>query len=406
MPRYLAPAGAPIRVGDLARWCAASVSAGDVTAELHAAFAARFGVRHSFVTSTGRAGMTLLLMALKKLAPASRVEVVVPSYTCYSVAASVLKAGLQPRIVDISPEDLGFAPGALDEVDFERVLAVVATNLYGLPDDLPALAQRARDRGVFLIDDAAQAMGAKVGGRWSGTWGDAGLYSFDKGKNVSAIDGGVVVTNSSEIAAALDDEMRHLERPGIAASGLHCVKALAYFAMLRSGLYWIPQGIPQLKLGTTAFTTDYPLARLNRTAISLGLTMLDRLESFTAARSATAAALLDGLRGVPGLQTIAPVADSEAVYLRLPILVRDPARRRALVARLNEAGIGATMSYPKSLADLDELRDATRGGASRFPGGRQVADGIVTLPTHPFVRPSDVRRTTSIVLSTLGAAPA
>ncbi|MDH4064592.1 MAG: DegT/DnrJ/EryC1/StrS family aminotransferase, partial [Acidobacteriota bacterium] len=87
--RYLAPAGAPIDVGDLVRWSLAPFSRHTAAARLEQALRERFGVRHVFLTSTGRAGLALLLRAMRRLGPASRDEVVLPSYTCYSVPASV-----------------------------------------------------------------------------------------------------------------------------------------------------------------------------------------------------------------------------------------------------------------------------------------------------------------------------
>ena len=278
------------------RWCGTAFSSTPAPAALEQAIRDRFGVRHVFLTSTGRAGLTLLLRAMRRLADGTRDQVVVPSYTCYSVPASVVKAGLRPRIVDISPHTLDYAPEALEQTDFSRVLAIVATNLYGLPNDLPALERVARRHGTFLVDDAAQALGATVGGRWSGTWGDAGLFSFDKGKNVSAIDGGILVTNSDALAAALREETARLETPGLGTSAVHVLKALAYFALLRPWLYGIPARIPQLGLGRTVYTTDYPLAQSDRVLVALGLTMLRRLDEFTSARRANAAALLAELR--------------------------------------------------------------------------------------------------------------
>ncbi|MEP7116486.1 MAG: DegT/DnrJ/EryC1/StrS family aminotransferase [Acidobacteriota bacterium] len=399
--RYVAPAGAPFSVGDLVRWAGTAVSRPSVAEALVEAMRNRFGVRHVFLTSTGRAGLTLLLRALRRLEPA-RDEVAIPSYTCYSVPASIAKAGLRPRLIDISPDTLDFAPAALAEHDFSRTLAIVATNLYGLPSDLPGLQQLARAHGLFLVDDAAQAMGASVGGRWSGTWGDAGLYSFDKGKNVSAIDGGVVVTNSEDLAAAVRAEMSDATAAGATLSPAHVVKALAYFVMLRPWLYGIPARLPQLGLGRTEYTTEYPLSLPDPMLTALALTMLPKLEAFTATRQANAAAILDALSSIPGVDTIAVRRDATPAYLRLPILLADRHAQVGAIQALNAAGIGASGSYPQSLADVPELRQTAT--SPRAAGGRRVAHGIVTLPTHPFVSPADIRRMRS-VLST-GAAVA
>jgi perosamine synthetase len=396
----VAPAGAPIRAADLARWAGLALSAADAPEMLRRAICERFGVRHSILSSTGRAGLTLLLRALGRLAPRDRDEVIVPSYTCFSVAASVVKAGLHPRIVDVDPATLDYDKHALAAADFSRVLAIIATNLYGLPNDLPALSALARLHRIFLIDDAAQAMGAVVGGRPSGSWGDAGLFSLDKGKNVCAVDGGIVVTSSQEIASALDEEIRHLPSPGAQQAAADVMKALAYSLMLRPSLYWIPNRVPQLGLGKTVFTTDFRLQQPVRALSGLALVMIQHLDEFTAARTRNASSLLERLRQIRGVQTIVPLPAAVPVYLRLPILVRDGDTRRGVIAALRAAGIGASGSYPSSLAEVPELR---RGTASigPVPGGHSVADRIVTLPTHAFVSPADIERTIDVLNATL-----
>lgn len=404
--RHVAPAGAPIHVSDLVRWAGMAASLHDAPAALHATVRARFGVRHSYLTSTGRAGLTLLLKAMRRLQP-QRTDVVVPSYTCYSVAASAVKAGLRPRIVDISPDTLDFDQEQLARTDFSQVLAVVATNLYGMPNDLPAIDALARPHGTFVIDDAAQAMGAMLGGRPSGTRGDAGLFSFDKGKNVSAIDGGVVLTNNDAVADALEHEVRDLQAPSAAEALSGAAKALIYAALLRPSLYWVPHRIPQLGLGRTVFTTEYPLERPSGALVSLAVTMLDRLEAFTRARVSNASALLDGLQHVDGVRTIAPVPGSSPVYLRLPLLMADASARRSAIERLDAAGIGATGSYPASLADVPELAPYLAQPAPQATGGRHVADRIVTLPTHPYVSRADIARTLAAIAANTGhASPA
>lgn len=403
--RHVAPAGAPIRLPDLAQWAGFAWPGGDVHAAMREAMCARFGVRHSFLTSTGRAGMTLLLRALRRLAPPDKDEVILPSYTCFSVAASVVKAGLKIRLVDLSTDTLDYDPEDLRRADYSRVLAIVATNLYGLPNHLPALSAVARDRGVFLIDDAAQAMGASVGGRKSGTWGDAGLFSFDKGKNVSAIDGGVLVTDSDRVASALAAEVDSLGAPSLAESGMGVAKALIYFAMLRPWLYWIPHRIPQLELGKTVFTTEFPLERPSRPLVALGLTMIDRLDEFTSVRTRNAAALLAGLSTVKGIRAIAPVPGSVPVYLRLPILADSEQLRNKTIETLRAAGIGATASYPSSLADVPALQSSLDVRSQPITGGREIARRILTLPTHSFVGPADVQRMVAQVRRVADAQP-
>jgi perosamine synthetase len=389
--RHIAPAGAPIGLGDLVQSVGLTVSSRDVAKSFRQTINRRFGVKHAFLTSTGRAGLTLLLRAMRHLAPATRDEVILPSYTCFSVAASIVKAGLRPRVVDICPDTLDYAPHRLSEADFTRVLAIVATNLYGLPNDLPGLSDVARRKGVFLIDDAAQSMGASVGGRWSGTWGDAGLFSFDKGKNVSAIDCGVVVSNSDAVASAVREELRKVATSGRVASGVGAAKAIAYALLLRPWLYWIPNGIPQLGLGKTVFTTDFPLQLPPRSLTALAATMVRRLDEFTAVRRANASTLLEALTNVPGVQPIRPTAGTEPVYLRLPILIADPVARDEALERLTAAGIGASGSYPASIGDIPELQTLFAGTAD-VATGRRVARQIVTLPTHAFVTASDVGR--------------
>lgn len=389
--RHVAPAGSPIRAGDLARWVGRLVSRRRAVETLRDHVRASYGVSACFPVSTGRAGMSLLFETLASLAP-GRHDVVMPAYTCYSVAASAVKAGLKPRLVDVDPTTLDLAPQALADVDGEGALAIVATNLYGMPSDLPAVVAAGRRLGAFVIDDAAQAMGASIGGRACGTWGDAGLFSLDKGKNISAIDGGLLVTSSDAVAAALDRRWRALDRAGAATVATDALKVLIYAALLPPSVYWIPRSIPQLGLGQTPFTTDFPLTGLPGVLASLALTMLPRLETYNTQRRANALAIADQLAPLGGVTVPQPHAGAHAVYLRLPILVDDAALQAPLIEALNRQGIGATGSYPTSLADVPALRPHLANPDDPMPGARDVARRIVTLPTHPYVTEADRRR--------------
>jgi perosamine synthetase len=396
--RRLAPAGAPISPADLARWAALALSDEDVQTRLCEEVRGRFGVRHCLATSTGRAGLTVLLRALRRLAP-DRDEVIIPSYTCYSVAASVIRAHCRLRVVDVDPATLDYSYDQLAGTDFRRVVAIIATNLYGLPNDLPALRCLAEAAKVFLVDDAAQAMEAEVGGRLSGTWGHAGLFSLDKGKNVSAIDGGLVTTNSDAIYDALQHEAGGLDEPRALKASVDILKVLVYFALLPPRLYWIPSGIPQLELGATRFDTTFALESASRPLAALAVVTLKRLSALTRGRCEAAETWREGLKGVRSVQLMRPLAGSRPVYLRFPILFSDPDARRRALERIDATGGGVSASYPQSVVDVPDVRQFMVDPSASATGGRYVAARIMTLPTHAFVDPSDTQRILDAVVA-------
>jgi dTDP-4-amino-4,6-dideoxygalactose transaminase len=139
------------------------------------------------------------------------------------------------------------------------------------------------------------------------------------------------------------------------------------------------------------------MTRLPSFLAALAVTMLPRLDTYTARRRANAQRLLQGLQETPGLQLIRPVAGAEPVYVRLPVLVRDRRARDAAVASLARTGIGATGSYPRSIADIPELATHIRGEQRDATGGRTVASRIMTLPTHPYVTEQDCARAVTVL---------
>jgi dTDP-4-amino-4,6-dideoxygalactose transaminase len=151
------------------------------------------------------------------------------------------------------------------------------------------------------------------------------------------------------------------------------------------------------------YTTDFPLAQSDPSLVALGLVMMGRLDQFTRDRQRNAALWLEGLRTIPGLQIVNPPEGATAVYLRLPVLLPDAATRATVIAALTGAGIGATSSYPRSLADVPEVRQAMASPATASDGGRSVAGRILTLPTHPFVTRADILRATALIQRGIGA---
>jgi dTDP-4-amino-4,6-dideoxygalactose transaminase len=383
---FVAPAGTPISpltfAVSLARGFGSSAAA-----TLGEGLAAHAKHRRYWLMSTGRGAMVLALQAMRDINKDPRkVEVIVPAYTCYSVPAAVSKAGLKPRLCDVDPATLSMDPEALRKFDFSRVLAIISANLYGIPNDLQILETIARDNGVWMLDDGAQALGATQAGRPVGGFGDVGLYSFDKGKNITSLEGGALVASHAELAAALDRRHAQLPAASLSHTATTIVKLAAYATLLPPTMYGVVRKLPGLGLGRTPYDETYPLQKYSGTLAGFAATLLGKLPQLTRGRREQAEAMSKELSTITGVQLISS-PDSQSAYARLPFLVSDASRRAVILERLEAAGIGATASYPNALCDVPEVAAKLPESDRNMSGARRVAASIVTLPTHAYCPP-------------------
>ena len=335
-----------------------------------------FAVSHVFLVSSGSAAIALTLRALK--AHSSRTRVVIPAYTCYSVPAAVLKAGLQPVLCDIAPATFDFDHDLLESTLDDETLCVVAHHLFG-PSDVERTRALCRRRGIFVIEDAAQAMGARSGGRKLGTIGDAGIFSFGRGKNVTCGSGGAIVTSSTEIAAAIAEEYRHLPPPG-AWETLKDLAGLVLMAIfIRPWLYWIPAGLPFLRLGETIFPADVPVKRLSGLKAGLLRGWSERLARANRRRAETAAYFSRRLPKALANGSVHP-------YLRFPIVAATPGERTQLFSRSTARGLGLSPAYPACLSEIPQMKSIVRGS---YPTAQQIAGTLFTVPTHEWLSDRD-----------------
>lgn len=395
---YLAPAGTPVTMRDIAHGLACATRGSTAVAGLQAALCTVSGISHAWPVSSGRAAMTVILRTMRLAADdPSRCEVIVPAYTCYSVAAAIERAGLRPRICDIDPATLSMDPEQLRRCDFSRTLTVVSANLYGLPNDLATIESICLERGVFFLDDAAQALGASISGRPAGSFGHAGLFSFDKGKVISTIQGGTVVCGLNDLAGKLDAEIASLPKTGIGEQTVNMLKLGIYSIFLRPGLYPLVRALPFTRLGHTVYEPRYPITHLSGFSSAVAERLLTRLEDLNLARQRVAAGLEHALDGLRAIELVRPLPGAVAVYARFPLLVRDATTRAELLTAFDRAGIGASASYPAALADVPQVRANLPAADTDCPGARRIASMILTLPTHAYCPPDLPQRVREVI---------
>jgi dTDP-4-amino-4,6-dideoxygalactose transaminase len=146
-------------------------------------------------------GTDALVLSLEALGVGRGDEVITTAYTFYATAEAIARVGATPVFADIDPATFNLDPAAAEAAVTERTRAIVAVHLYGQPADVPALREVSSRHGLALIEDAAQAFGATVGGRGAGSFGDLATFSFFPTKNFPAMgDAGMVVSGSADLA--------------------------------------------------------------------------------------------------------------------------------------------------------------------------------------------------------------
>jgi len=337
-----------------------------------------FDVRHAFLVSSGTAALTLTLRALKSLS--GRTEVVIPAYTCFSVPAAVAKAGLRPVLCDINLSTFDFDHALLEQALSRDTLCVLAHHLFGIPSNIERIRALCSAREIFVVEDAAQAMGAEDKGHLLGTLGDVGIFSLGRGKNITCGSGGIMVTSSPEIAGAIARQCRHLEAPTPAEALKDFIQLVLMAVFIRPSLYWIPAALPFLRLGQTIYPAEISLKRLSGMKAGLLRRWRSHLARSNRVRSETATYF--------GQRLPLPLAQGPShPYLRLPVLVASPKERERIHARSQERGLGLSVAYPTPINEIPEIRAAFSG--QRFPSAQKVAERLLTIPTHHWLSEKD-----------------
>jgi perosamine synthetase len=260
--RTFPPTAAPLSGREIMEGLHGWFSEGRAEEKLKKELCDYFGVPDCWLVSSGKAALTLILKAIHSLSPGKK-SVLMCAYTCYSVASSVVKAGLSVALSDINPDTLDFDYALLESQISEQTLCLVINHLLGRPADLDHCRALARSKGIWVVEDAAQAMGAVYQGKTAGTRGDVGFFSLGRGKVICAVEGGIIVTRNPDIAAALQREYQKLPPYTCQEKAILLAKAIALVCFLRPSFYWLPDHLPFLKLGQTEFSTRFSLKRMS-----------------------------------------------------------------------------------------------------------------------------------------------
>lgn len=315
-------------------------------------FAARLGTRHAVGCSSGSDALWLALRALD-VGPSD--EVITTPFTFVSTVTAILRAGARPVFADLEAESYNLDPASVAKRLTPRTKAIVAVHLFGEPARMDELALIARDHDVALIEDAAQAFGARsAGGASLGTLGTAGCFSFFPSKILGGFgDGGCVVTGDSQLAARLQRLRAH------GADRAHEHEELGWNC------------------------------RLDALQAALLDVKLDGAERWIARRREHALAYDAALSGLPGLRR-RPQSEGAAFGVYTIEVLAGRQRRDALVSELSGVGVDVAVYYSRPVYRQPALR--SHAPTQALPHVEAACDRVLSLPLYPELSPAQRER--------------
>ncbi len=347
-----------------------------------------------FFYQSGTAALAAAVIAAMAQRPCEQPEVLLPAYACPDLISAVLYAGATPVLVDLEAERPWMSLTQLQRKLGEQTVAVIAVNLFGIAERIEAIQQLAHSVGATVLEDSAQ--GFPQAGEHDYWRADTVVVSFGRGKPVSLLGGGAVLSRQP------DGLPRRAITPVTAMQRASTrFKAGLYNHLIHPRLYWMLLAMPFLHLGETRFNPLTSLAGMDAMRHAL---LPDNIENYQRA-GAEGQQQLDEAIKADGVLKLAPACNTPATrrLLRYPLLV-EPGRRERILARLNAAGLGASVLYPAILPEIDGLPDslAMRQGAreairSQYPNAVDFAGRLLTLPAHSRVRPRDIAHIGQII---------
>jgi dTDP-4-amino-4,6-dideoxygalactose transaminase len=197
MFRTLPPTAAPIQFRDLLSGVFSTVVDHGAESQLKGQIQEYFKAKHIFLVSSGKAALYLSLRAMQQ--SSKRRELVIPAYSSFCLASAVARTGLPVKLCDIDPDTLDFDLAKLKSTITEKTLAVIPVHNYGLVCNMGEIRRIALEKGAYVIEDAAQAAGAKFESRKAGTIGDIGILSL--GGRISVPGRRVILTDKEPLSA-------------------------------------------------------------------------------------------------------------------------------------------------------------------------------------------------------------
>jgi len=340
------------------RW----LTMGEMVKKLERNFSNFLGVKHAFAVSSGTAALHLALRALNIK---TEDEVLVPSLTFVASANAILYVGAKPVFVDItSLSDLNLCCDDLENKITRKTKAIMVVHYGGYLADMERIKKIAKKHNLFVIEDAAHAIGAKYKSKMAGGIGDIGCFSFFSNKNMATGEGGMVVTNADKFA----EKIRLLRSHGM------------------TSMTWDRHKGHASSYDVTELGYNYRMTEMNA---ALGIEQLKKLRSSNRKRKSLIKIYVENLEGTKGGSIPFLNYPRDSAFHLFPIILDQDVNREKFMDFLKRAKIQTSIHYPP-IHKFSYYQKNFKESENYLPSTEYVGGHEVTLPLHPLLQKKDI----------------
>lgn len=364
---------------------------GRLCLDFEARFAKKLGVRHAVFVNSGSSANLLAFFALanpwiknnlngrKPLTPGS--EVIVPAVTWSTTIWPIVQAGATPVLVDSDPETLQIDIQQVEKAIGPKTVAICPVHVLGNSVPMAALKKLADKHGLWLIEDTCEALGTKHDGKYAGTIGDMGTYSFYFSHHITTIEGGMIVTEN--------DEMADLFR---------CLRAHGWTRHMHSKLE-VEAKFPDIDPRFMFVNTGFNL-RPTEINAAFGIRQIDKLDNFNRVRRKIAESWNDSFAELIERKEFRPMrttAGTESTWFGYPIVCKSQTVRNELRDHLEKCGVETRPVICGNLARQPAFKLIPHRISGTLHGADEIMDRGLFWGSHPVMKNADIDHVTQTV---------
>ena len=332
-------------------------------------------------------GTAALIIALKTLSENNTCDtVIIPAFSCPLVVMAIAKAGLNAKLCDTTPNSFDFDFEQLALLADENTLAIISTHLGGKCADVVRAKQIADAVGCFVIEDAAQSLGATIDEKSVGLTSDIGFFSLAAGKGLTSYEGGILFSKNAELHKKMAEMAEKLQPFSLFWEIKRSIELIGYFLFYRPSLLRYIYGLPHRKaiknndwVGALSerFGAKIPMHSLGKWRQIVASNAASRLQDYFAKTSKQAVERIKILETIPNLIVIKDSANSKSVHPFIMLLFPSKTARDTALQKLAPLGLGVSRLFAYPLNEYDYLKPYLE--PSKFPVAKIFSERLLTI---------------------------